>query len=539
MKNLLSLILVLSAAAFAQSGLATFIGPAAGTTLPVGSTPTFTWTANTMPVPPAPSPAYFLCFNITAFDASGFCSAPGSIYGPAPRPTDLSLAMQVIDPGDNNPLYVTFCQRVYDGDPTSPTYGWHYASTYLLYPTTPAVVTVITDTGGTGNPVTTTTDYSDPTDPSPVAMYPNSGSGQTQSFNFLVTDEAGWQDIGYITIEIGDTTCQVNWVASGLFVGFSNPTPLGSNQVFHAQNCDILNSQSSASVQGNDVSLTLDYVFSSSWAGTQNVYVNVTSRSGLPTPGFVLMGTWTPNPSLGTDMYKTFHTTHGEAVRIKRGDVYKDPPKVKYSYSSGAGSSSYTYEFNNHEVAHMRLGIMPEDTTIGQTGTSEPEGWINLGPGWDRWKGATSSKTAQYTVTSAKMPGLLPLFLQTDWDGTAAAINGDPVPADSGFTGLLKPPARGDGAKMNAQINIFANSLQRMVIGPAFDPDSTLETIMTRVRIWARTKNGYGFTFLQPLIDAKDPKSALDSLTPATQLERDVVSCLRTVFAGAKNGGVK
>lgn len=508
----------------------TFIGPAAGTTLPVGSTQTFSWTPNTTPAPGPPSPRYILCVSTVAFDTSGLCGNPGSqswLSG-----LDTWVAVQIPDPGDNNSLYVVFKQRVFD-----PTLGWYYNNTQLLYPTTPASMGAMKDVGGTGNPIATPGNdaYSDPMDPRPVLVSPNSGSGQTQAFTFLATDEGGWADIAWLQIMIGNSgTCVVYWNPNGVYQLNGTPTALGSNQIFHQTDCDILNSQSSVSVSGNDVSLTLQYSFVPTWAGTQNIYMNVASSTGLPSPGTLFMGTWTPNPNLGTDMHKTFLTANGEAVRIKRGDFFKTPPTVKYSYTTGTDSSSYTYEFDNSEVAHTRLGIVPEDDDIGETSSSEPEGWINMGPGWHRWKGATSSKTAQYVVHATKLPGLMPLFLQNDWDGQSEHLNGKAIPKDSDITGTAKPLSSRDQTRLNAEINIFENSRQEFVIGPAFKPTDTMADVMKRVKIWARTKNGYGFTFLQPLVAAADPKSALDSLTPSTQLERDIVSCLRNVFAIAK-----
>lgn len=535
MKTLISSLFLLSSALLAQGQLGTLTGPVAGSTIPIGSTVTFAWTANTYPAPPS-SARYYVCVNTVHFDTiNEFCPDPNSL-GAGTNSQSMDWPMIYQDPGNYNPIFVTFWQSVFDS-----VTGWTYTPTYIQYQTTPASVVVMTDAGGTGNPLATPgdDDYSDPQDPYAVLVYPNSGSGPTQAFTFLAQDEAGWQDISYIVIQFGsgDSNCTVNWVPAGIFIGFSTPIPLGSNQIWHGPNCDILGSQSSETLLGNNITLTLGYSFSSSMVGTQNIYMNVVSKSGLPSPGYQLLGTWTPNPTSGTDSmttHKTFITKHGEAINIKRGDVFKTSPAVQYSYTPGAGSNSYSYTFDNSEVAHIRLGIVPEDTDIGDTSSSQPKGWLRTGPGWHRWTGAENSKTAQYVVTSTKRPGLMPLFLQNDWDGMGAKMNGQPIPDDAGFTGIVKHISSREESRLNAEINIFENSRQEFVIGPAFKPEDTMADVMKRVKIWARSTDGYGFTFLEPLVAAANPKSVLDSLSPSTQLERDIVSSLRTVFAIAK-----
>lgn len=218
------------------------------------------------------------------------------------------------------------------------------------------------------------------------------------------------------------------------------------------------------------------------------------------------------NPPAIVSRYKTVRTAGG-LVKIPRGDLM-DIGKLNYEFS-GSGPFTYRYSFDNSQVAQVKLGVVGDHPSFVLT--DSPKGWQKIGNSLFAVKDPEYSKTAAYTVTSQKAPGLLPIFLQSDVFGLTAAYNGG-----TGKVGLPRGNSRDNQALIDAA-NILDNSLRRYVIGPVFAQDATRDDVIAQVKVWA---TDYGFTFLKPLADG----GSLNDVVPNTSLEQDIVACLARVL---------
>jgi hypothetical protein len=137
-------------------------------------------------------------------------------------------------------------------------------------------------------------------------------------------------------------------------------------------------------------------------------------------------------------------------------------------------------------------------------------------------KNPVTSTQAEFSVTSELLPGLQPIYFQNDLYGLAASWQTGQVK----IIGLPHMRRSIDNEAMaNASIPEH-NANRQFAIGPLFPSDVTKEEITARVVEWVK----YGFTFLAPLMTSKDPVSTLNMLKPSTQLEQDIVTCLRGVL---------
>lgn len=199
-------------------------------------------------------------------------------------------------------------------------------------------------------------------------------------------------------------------------------------------------------------------------------------------------------------------------VDVKRGDLI-DIGDFSYRFSEAPGGQwKYTYQLDNHEVGHMRLGYVT-DRLMDITSTTQPKGW---GGGYGRWHAVANpeySATATYSVTSTRAPGLVPMYFQGDVMGFVAAANNGP--AEIGLPlGRTK-----DNEALAKAVNIYNNSVLKWVIGPVFPPGTSKEEAIAKVKTWV---NDYGVAFLEPLLRGK----TLAELSPSTPLEQDIVKCL-------------
>ncbi len=142
--------------------------------------------------------------------------------------------------------------------------------------------------------------------PTPISVSPASGSGSSQTFSFVYSDPDGGQDISATMFLINR---ELNAVAScvAYYESVSNllyllndastawlmpgRQPGTATQLQNSQ-CTLSLQNASASVVGNTLTLTVPVSFTSSFAGTKNIYLQVTDRAGAQSDWSAL-GTWT------------------------------------------------------------------------------------------------------------------------------------------------------------------------------------------------------------------------------------------------------
>jgi hypothetical protein len=142
-----------------------------------------------------------------------------------------------------------------------------------------------------------------PANPAPtvVSLIPSSGSGSSQTFSFVFSDPAGYQDMAWQQVIVNSPSdgCYIDYVPSSNMVNFYNnggwlgPQALGSPGILQNNQCSLNVGASSASGTGTNLTLRLALSFQGSLTGAVNIYADTISLSGL-TNAWQLMGTWTP-----------------------------------------------------------------------------------------------------------------------------------------------------------------------------------------------------------------------------------------------------
>ncbi|HUS07039.1 MAG TPA: SBBP repeat-containing protein [Bryobacteraceae bacterium] len=144
--------------------------------------------------------------------------------------------------------------------------------------------------------------------PATSSVSPASGYGASQAFQFTLSDQNGPANIVSATMLVnssldGNNACYVVFYAnpnsaalwSDATAGWL-PVVFGSGAVVQNNQCSLSGAGSSVSGSGANLVVTLALTFKRTFAGTKNVYAQVTNRSGLSS-GWELKGTWTIPPN--------------------------------------------------------------------------------------------------------------------------------------------------------------------------------------------------------------------------------------------------
>jgi hypothetical protein len=142
--------------------------------------------------------------------------------------------------------------------------------------------------------------------PQPVSVTPGSGSGQSQAFQFTVSDPDGAADIYAMYMLIGTGTaansCYVAFLprAKSLFLmndaatGWLSPVTLGTTATLENTQCRINGPASSAAGAGTVQTLTLEIYFKSTFKGSKSILLSGHDFSNVVS-GFLQVGSWTVN----------------------------------------------------------------------------------------------------------------------------------------------------------------------------------------------------------------------------------------------------
>ena len=139
----------------------------------------------------------------------------------------------------------------------------------------------------------------------PVSVTPASGSGASQSFAFLYMDPNGGSSIYSASLVIGTTasgigSCYLYYLRSANSLYLANdagsawlsPMTLGQTGTLQNSQCAVNLAASSASVSGNNLTLTLAVTFLAAFNGDKNVYMQVYDTQDS---GWQQKGAWTVN----------------------------------------------------------------------------------------------------------------------------------------------------------------------------------------------------------------------------------------------------
>jgi hypothetical protein len=141
--------------------------------------------------------------------------------------------------------------------------------------------------------------------PSNVSVSPASGSGSSQSFNFMYADPSGFADISYVNMLFhaqltGQSACWVQYVPSTNLIylvsdsgtGHVGSATIGGAGTLTNSQCTVNVSSSAAAPSGNNLTVIVSLTFKAAFAGAKNVYMNVFNNANL-SPGWQAKGVWT------------------------------------------------------------------------------------------------------------------------------------------------------------------------------------------------------------------------------------------------------
>jgi GH18 family chitinase len=162
--------------------------------------------------------------------------------------------------------------------------------------------------------------------PTPIKLTPASGSGSSQQFTLQISDVSGYGDIQQIDAVFNKAiglphSCLIEYWAPTRTIYLSSDdnaswtqAALGSSAVLQNSQCGVNAARSSVSEAGTALNLTLAMNFSSTYSGTNNIFVFAAGQSGLNS-GWQDLGSWT--------------------VPVK---VVQGPPTVTLTPANGVGS---------------------------------------------------------------------------------------------------------------------------------------------------------------------------------------------------------
>jgi hypothetical protein len=139
--------------------------------------------------------------------------------------------------------------------------------------------------------------------PGGLAVSPSSGSGWSQTFQFVATDPNGWQDISWGMMLVnrafaGSGGCYMYFNVGARALWLSNdagtawiPGVLGGGTIENSQ-CVVRLSESSISGEGMTFRVTVALTFKAGFEGAKGVYFEVEDYGGLRA-AWQQVGTWT------------------------------------------------------------------------------------------------------------------------------------------------------------------------------------------------------------------------------------------------------
>ena len=197
-----------------------------------------------------------------------------------------------------------------------------------------------------------------------VSVTPNSGSGLTQTFTVLSSDNSGDGDIASVYLDIGTSgvgeehSCFVVWVAShyngvsyGVFYLFNDdnsaalgPLDVGLGGSLSNSQCTISSGGSGqVSFTSNSVTVSFPITFASTYNGQKKVYVvaQTVNRPPVYQSPNTLLGTWTP----------TQKTVAAASISPINGSGF-NPATFQALYTDNAGAADI-------QVVYLIFGSSP------------------------------------------------------------------------------------------------------------------------------------------------------------------------------------
>ncbi len=171
--------------------------------------------------------------------------------------------------------------------------------------------------------------------PAAVSVTPNSGAGLSQTFAFAFSDPAGYGAIVSTQIVINNpmstyAACYLLYqrASNSLYLtndagsAWQTPVTVGQSGTLANSQCSVNSAASSVSTSGTNLTLNLALTFSSAFAGTRNVYMEVYDGAG--DSGWQQRGNWTV-PANGLPSVDSVTPNSGSGSTATFVFQYSDP----------------------------------------------------------------------------------------------------------------------------------------------------------------------------------------------------------------------
>jgi hypothetical protein len=245
---------------------------------------------------------------------------------------------------------------------------------------------------------TWTTTPVQPGNPAFVSGSPLLGTGMTQTFTYVVSSVNGYTYMRSVQAMFGAgaiypiPNCYVNYDRltnqitllgnSGVWDGTQQSTAMGTGSPINNSQCTVNPAQSSATGSGNNLTVSLNLTFSSSWLGGKNNYLYMYDRGGNQL-GWVTVGTWTvgTSPTSGYGNHRAITINH---ANVPNTDQSNFPVLISgtYSYLANTANGGKLRNANGYDIvfssdaAGMNLLSFEREKYVATTG--EVEFWVKI-----------------------------------------------------------------------------------------------------------------------------------------------------------------
>jgi len=262
----------------------------------------------------------------------------------------------------------------------------------------------------------------------PVSISPDAGSGTTQTFTLQFSDTAGGADLSAARVRFATTSgqtsgsCSIWYDATTARIklmddggAWGTGLPLGSGSVSNSQ-CTVNLASSTASANGNDLTLVLNLTFTGSFTGLKNIYMLAISASAGISSGWVQRGAWSPSgiaalavtPNTGSGWTQAFTLRYADS----QGATDLSSARVRFGSSNvGPGTCTAWYDA---AAATIRLmddaGAWGSPVALGSGTLSNSQCTLNLASSSATTNGSDLTLVLDVTVSPA-FAGLKQIYM--------------------------------------------------------------------------------------------------------------------------------
>jgi len=230
------------------------------------------------------------------------------------------------------------------------------------------------------------------TAPAVVSLTPNAGSGASQTFSYVISDQKGASDLAQVWMEVStvltaaanscytryDVAPNALYLLNDASTVWLGPITPGSSATLQNSQCTINASGSSAALSGNNLTVSVSVTFLAAFAGSKTIYIY--AANGTLNTGWQTEGTWTvsvnqlniisvtPNSGSGATQKYTY------VVSDQKGA--SDLAQVFMDISASVGGSANSC-YTRYDVASNSLYLL-NDSGGAYLGPITPGGTLIL-----------------------------------------------------------------------------------------------------------------------------------------------------------------